>query len=497
MVIGFGAITAGLMLISPVAVTGAALSLLAAAFLPALERNGWRDAAGRVITFAASFAATFLLLWFLTGQTLGGLIPWARYSASIVSGYAAAMNRTGTVFPHAQIVAAVVVVVLTVTVVWWRSSGIPQVRRSGALALYLVLCFLVFKHGFVRQGDGHVLGFFEFAAMAPLAFLPWLRLRLAAALVSFGLVAVLALYLTFGAVFDGWTTIREAADSIARSYAPSPHIESLTDTIHLATSAEERSATAREGRANIVRLSKFPGDLSAFEGQTVHISPWDASLQYALQGTTWDPAPVFQDYAAYTTALDELNADWFDGPDAADVVLRRPGHAIDNRLPRWEPPSATLSILCHYRSGQEMTGWIVLQHLERSRCGEPESAGSAETTMGETFRPPAAMPATLLVARFSGIADGPADRLLATAFRAPEIQVETANSRSWRFLQGTQGSWHVISAPDCALTTLDGGTQLDMSSLRFWSKGGPGTAITEALSDSKIQVEYASIPFSC
>ena len=71
----------------------------------------------------------------------------------------------------------------------------------------------------------------------------------------------------------------------------------------------------------------------------------------------WRPQPVFQNYSAYTSALDRLNAATIEGPDGPERLLREnaqvvdaefPTPDIDNRFLGWDPPEQARAVLCNF-----------------------------------------------------------------------------------------------------------------------------------------------------
>src|ERR1700722_950414 len=69
---------------------------------------------------------------------------------------------------------------------------------------------------------------------------------------------------------------------------------------------------------------------------TVNVLPWETDVIPA-NGWDWRPAPVFQSYAAFTPALDRLDAEHYASASAADFVLLN-FPAIDRRHPFLETP---------------------------------------------------------------------------------------------------------------------------------------------------------------
>ena len=496
-VFGFGGITALLALVSPVAAAGAAVALAGSACISAYLHEGLRSAGRTALVYLGSCCAVLVALWLMLGQPLANLDDWARYSANIMSGYAAGMGTSKGARGLVDMGAAIALVCALLVVVWRASGETAKKTRAGAMVLFIALAYLQFRYSFVRHDTGHVGAIFEFAALTPLVFLPWTRIRATSTLIALALLPLVAGQLVPSTNFSA-SRVRWTISLAEDSYLPGPRLAALADTAVAFVSAERRQELHRQGRYSVAISAGFPGELAKELGEeTVHVSPWGASLPYAFQRTTWHPAPVFQDFVAYTAELDELNADSLSGSNAPDIVLRKTGDAISFRMPRWEPPSATLALICNYRETKDQDRWFVLRREKTTRCGDIEILGTQSVGFGEAFSPPHESPDGILLARFSGVADGVLDRLRTMVFKAPEVYVETADRRTWRFVQATQASWHVITAPACIRQVLDGDKSPDVSTLRFTHKAAAEHLLDRPLTTSRITVEYGYVPFRC
>jgi hypothetical protein len=217
-----------------------------------------------------------------------------------------------------------------------------------------------------------------------------------------------------------------------------------------ADAAERTRAELREGLA-------IPEEvLAQLRGETVHVDPWQtvAAAAYA-DAFTWRPLPLLQSYSAYTTTLDELNAETVRSPDRAPSRILRERVddtdgtplAVDRRFVWFEEPATTLEILCRYDELAANDRWQVLARSERS-CGEPEPIGTVTARAGETIAVPAeARPDRLMVVRVSGFPEGPLDRLQALLFRADEWYVELSDRGRFRLVPGTADDGLLLAVP--------------------------------------------------
>jgi len=84
------------------------------------------------------------------------------------------------------------------------------------------------------------------------------------------------------------------------------------------------------------------------QGHTVAIEPFENNVAWAFPSIRWDPEPVLQAYAAYTSSLDELDARFIESSAAPSRILEQRPTAIDDRDPFFDPPTTVVTIVCHY-----------------------------------------------------------------------------------------------------------------------------------------------------
>ncbi len=116
----------------------------------------------RVVPPFVAFAATFLLFWMLTGQSVRNLPEHVEAVRHLASGYNATMGLEP--FPVLEALGLVVLaalsgLLLSVMAVSWRTPA-----TAVSLLFLSALAFLKWKHGYVRA-DGHVYIFFTAAAV--------------------------------------------------------------------------------------------------------------------------------------------------------------------------------------------------------------------------------------------------------------------------------------------------------------------------------------------
>jgi hypothetical protein len=418
-----------------------------------------------VLTLAGGAAA----MWLLTGQRLGDAPEWVHRSLDIITGYASAMGLEDPDLWFEYMAALLLVVLIGVGVVSSRSTTRDQ--KVALVAVLTPVMVIAFRQGFVRHPQ-HAITFFVLTGFVTIAVAPTVRRPIAITLAAATLVIV---------GVAGSFSLRDRFDPGARAETARALLRTVADS-------SERDR-ARHNR-DIVRAEYgfSPSFLEPIGAATVAIQPFDLMAAYAYPELDWRPLPVFQDYSAYTSTLDEANANALRSPEAPEFIVRQPGLAIDGRWPRWEPPEATLELACRYREVGRENGWVLLQRGE-NRCGELRTVSTAEQAFGETVTVPAADD-VLVVARFAGIDDAWLDRLRTALFRAPEYFVDIGDGGRRRVVPGSQTGWHVVHAPECVSGLVDGQTT-NPTSLRFLSDAwAPGNA-------RSVTTEFAVVPIEC
>jgi hypothetical protein len=122
------------------------------------------------------------------------------------------------------------------------------------------------------------------------------------------------------------------------------------------------------------------------QGHTVDVLPWDVSLAYVF-GLKWDPAPIFQTFAAYTPYLDELNARHYLDQASPDFVLYAP-LAMDGRYHLFDEPLALTALTCNYKLVGEDAQFLLLQRRPLSPCGNLGIISTQEATFGREIQVP-------------------------------------------------------------------------------------------------------------
>lgn len=339
--------------------------------------------------FAASLLLSFFVFWFASGQGLGNLEDYATNTASVLSGYSSSMvfvlPGRWWQFP-AFAVGACALGGLVVAAGWRRDAW----RRIGLLTMVAAVAFLMFKHAVVRSSPGSA-GVFLAALLAiGLAMAPHVRRSIAIAA-----IAVLV-GLTYLGNHEGFSPVTFDFQARAESFATQ-----LKYVVRPGGLAEQRQL-GREAMQAYYALT--PRQLALLRSGTVHVASLEAGVAYAYE-LDWDPLPVFQQYAAYTRRLDELNAAKLESSTAPDRILWENAPAvdptfaavrpypgtIDSRVPAWDSPAQMIQMFCRYRVESWDERWAILRHSP-DRCRRERPLGSVTTADGEAVRLPPTSP---------------------------------------------------------------------------------------------------------
>ncbi len=406
------------------------------------------------VTVACVGGALLLVLglWLSLGQSLGDLGPWVAGNLALAGGYGAmAVEEPGR---GKEYLAALLYAagLLALLVLAWSPA-----RRGWAVLLLLVALLVEFEHGFIRH-NRHSLGFFLFLVALPFA----LRLRPRARGPQFALSAFALVSLAVATQASFTTYLRDAVSSPVTAAGQVAALATEEGTAEL-------QAEAREGMR--AQYAVEPVVLAALEGSTVHVDPYDTSAVWAYD-LHWAPVPVFQTYAAFTPALDALNARALDGPGAPERILQAAHGSIDGRFTPWESPRYTRAKLCGYRPELVTEAWQVLAKSP-DRCGAPEPLGAVEVPPGDTVQVP--RPTTPDRAVFARLAlpTGAADRLLGAVFKPLTTPVVELDGQPWRYVAANTSGPLLLRVPDYASAGPAVASRLDISTLRLPGLSGP------------------------
>jgi len=351
--------------------TGAAAVVIAVAVCLVLGREA--------LAGIGVLLATFLAGWLASGSSLTGIPEWLRLSASVVSGYGAAMqyDQPGL---HAEYVYAGVVIAFTMAAAVLHARRLGRARGAVLVLAAAVFAFTFFKEGFVRHDAVHSSSFFAAAAIGCLV----LAARDASRWVALAgvLVAVFAVHRSGELHYAPLASARRAGAQVA-------------DVVV----THRRSGLVAESRSSERRSYQVPASLLALlRGHTVHVDPVETAAVNAY-GLAWRPLPVLQAYNTYTSVLDEHNAAYLASRRAPQRVLRGDlADLVNGRPHELEAPAEFRALICNYVQSGASGAWQVLAH-RANRCGRTRKLGTVTTASDVPVTVPEARPDELVIAR--------------------------------------------------------------------------------------------------
>ena len=278
-----------------------------------------------MLAAALGYGVTAAGLGAAFGFSPHALGAYLRGAAAVSGGYSVGMALRG---PRIEIALALAVGAAIIVL----ALAALRERKPEPALLGLVVIFLAWKHGFVRQ-DAHILYFFfTAAAVAPLLGITLRRNAAALAGVAATAFALAALL---------WAQSR-TLHAIPGFFEPARIVHGGAYLLDPRGTATRLAA----GLDAALAPDRLPRDVAARIGSaTVDVLPWETAIVRA-SGLHWAPLPVFQAYSAYTPLLDGLNRDALAEHGAAYYLYRY--LAIDGRFPFGEAPATTTELLCRY-----------------------------------------------------------------------------------------------------------------------------------------------------
>jgi hypothetical protein len=351
---------------------------------------------------------SILMMFLASTGSLLGLVPYARNTWQIVSGYSEGMGLPGPLWQAALACATIAVTFLAALLV-----AVDLRSLWPGMAPTLVVTLFVFKHSMVRQDPGHAPAFHMGFAVALLFLLICAKAaRDRRLIVILQLFSVAMAYAVSAQTYPGFDSHVRARLVLRQAYA------SLADLWRWPSTWERIGASNDRQRGQL----RLPDQFHRFIGNgTVDAVPWDVDIVQA-NGWEWRPRPVFQSYSAYTPALDRLNAGHLYGDRTSDFVLLNFA-SIDGRHPFLEAPLSWRALLDRYDLKLASADWFLLQHRKGPRFRQLASLGHSTARWDEEVRLPPAEGLLVMAPRIDLSLSGQAMSLL---FRPAPVYMEAA-----------------------------------------------------------------------
>lgn len=396
---------------------------------------GARAGRWRIAAYLGVFAVELVALWLLAGQSLGAIPDFLAHTREIVSGYSSAMIREVEVAHWKVVAASIAAALTTIALVGACLAGRFRDRRAlvcGA-ALMAVAGFAVFKEGVVRTDAGHLSLYFSTACVLWIA-VPWTPRR--------------RLWLVAGAAAIALAGVPVRPPGLPTNLDPVANVKLAGEGALNLLSGGRRGDLISSGRANLQGVYGLDRQmLRGAVGHTVAIESWEASVAWAYEGIEWKPLPVFQNYSAYTSGLDRLNAEAVENPAGPERILREnplevypefPTQDLDSRFSGWDPPEQQRAVLCNFAPLHTTERWQLLARVP-DRCGRPRPAGSAEAGEGEAVAVPAPRAGEAVYVRIEGAGVSGLEKVSTVLFHAAVRRLIVNGSQSYRLIPETAG----------------------------------------------------------
>jgi hypothetical protein len=402
---------------------------------------GARVGRWRIVAFLALLFLELVLLWTLAGQSLANVPAFLESAWQIDSGYSTAMLREvdAAGWKVTAAVLAATAIGLGLVVVATRGRFRDCLARRCGVLLMAVAAFTVFKEAVVRTDAPHLSLFFSGACLLWIA-IPWSGER------RRWLLAGAAVILLAGLPVrpPGLPT---RLDVPANLRFAGEQVQSLVST----SRREDLMAAGRAGMKAVYRLDR--PTRAALRHHTVAIEPWEAGVAWAYH-LDWEPLPVFQNYSAYTSALDAENARALEAPWGPERLLRENPLLVypefetadlDSRFAGWDPPAQARAALCHFAPVHQTERWELLQRVP-NRCSAPRALGGVEATAGEEVPVPTPPPGDAVFARIEGVGVSGFERLGALVMHARTRWAIVNGDRRYRLIPETAGDGLLLRA---------------------------------------------------
>jgi len=306
--------------------------------------------AGRKIPWLATvYTAAYLFFWLLAGQQLSSWPAYLDHSLHIANAYV----DIESTFPPGEatsislfLVGAGAILALLLATSWkqWRLVA------ASVLATLFGL-FLLFKSGFVRDGDH---GLEATGGLAMVSVLIGLAIWNRHGWKSKCLIGSVLLF-NFGLLWhsDVVCGIGGLPVNLAAAF------QSVPANTNTALAWLEGDASQLSSHDNLDRLRRV--ELPDIHG-SVDIYSWGQDLLLA-HGLDYRPRPVFQSYLAESPFLAELNARHLRGPEAPESILFNIG-AIDQQFPALADATSWPEILSRYQLADASKPWLLYRHAD-------------------------------------------------------------------------------------------------------------------------------------
>jgi hypothetical protein len=315
--------------------------------------------------------------WKLSGQTISHLPLFIKHSILMTSGYSEAMS-----FGFDATAIKLALTAMGMLIILVLLSTVTKPLRIGKVIianLILLVLFLTWKAGFVLQETYHFALFFTIVTLLPfLVLFEEIKHRT---------ITIACYSLRYATLVVGLSGLFMTSSNL--QYFPSNFIgqwnqhltENFMTLVELPLFKAERDRTVAQFKKDY----HLPQTRALIGTAPVDIFSWEQGVLF-LNGFTWQPRPIFQSYAAYNTALLDLNGDFYASEKAPPFVIFKL-QEIDGRFPPASDSEALKILLRDYSPVLVEKDYLVLKHAPRGvgRVADGQTLLSQQIQLGEMF----------------------------------------------------------------------------------------------------------------
>jgi hypothetical protein len=205
------------------------------------------------------------------------------------------------------------------------------------LPLVAITAFLLFKNSFVRADGMHAILFYEGLPLLLAFFCVAWR---GATPVKMLLLLSLPYPVAFACTTDGFFRPANLASAFPMNYFQ----QALAAPSNMSVDGLQRALAAKYPEAALPAAIR-----TRIGASSVDVMPWESSIA-VCNGLNYRQRPVPQSYAAFTPALDTMNAEFLRSTNAPDWILYTGAEplAIDNRPGAWDESITKRALLENY-----------------------------------------------------------------------------------------------------------------------------------------------------
>lgn len=371
----------------------------------------------RVPWLGIIYVVSVFLMWLAAGQPLSGFGPWVYHSWIIATNFASGESNNQPTETRDVVLFLICATGFLALVVIAHLKGLQKntpsrIRDGLAITGVTAALFVAFKDGYVRH-DGHELTGTTSLALLCLLFSTGVWRALTSGMLR-GLIAVVvaaSLALTWFSYGEAIGLGLPSKLLTAIAFTPFNVRSAITWAAGRSTAEADMQATYKAIRGEAV-IPEIHG--------TVDDYPWDQGVVFAY-GLQYQPRPVFQSYSAFTSKLQQYNADFLQGPRAPDSILFDV-KTLDGRYPAEEDGLSWPQLLTRYDPADCSKRLMVLERARTPRGYSLSPIQDIQTSMGDWIDVPQAADPIWVSIDLSRTALGGIRNLL---YKPPEIFLET------------------------------------------------------------------------